>query len=103
MAAWLLRHTKDKQEYEAVCWALGKYLTNHVGKSSHSLFDFSATRLLSLMARKQNTKIYTFNYTPLDLLLRVMNITDTIETVYIQCGTMHQFHPRHVPRPMQRA
>ena len=75
--------SKDKQEYETVCWALGKYLTNHVEKSSHGLFDFPATRLLSLMARKQNTKIYTFNYTPLDLLLRVMNITDTIETVYI--------------------
>ena len=74
---------KDRKEHEVLCTALGKYLTNHVEKSSHSLFDFPATRLLSLMARKQNTKIYTFNYTPLDLLLGVMNITDTIETVYI--------------------
>ena len=70
--------SKDKQEYEAVCWALGKYLTNHVGKSSHSLFDFPATRLLSLMARKQNTKIYTFNKTESRLIYQQRNYNNEL-------------------------
>lgn len=75
--------SKDKKEYGAVCKILGEYLTKHVRNSSHSLSGFPATKLLRSMAKSHNTKIYTFNYTPLDLLLSVMNITDSMETVYI--------------------
>ena len=74
---------KDEMEFTALCHALGKYLKKHVGSRSHSLAGKAGTQLLQKLQWVQNKRIYTFNYTPLDILQDVMGIHPVMEAIYI--------------------
>lgn len=88
----------DKKGYHAICDSLCKYLKNNVYNSSHSFFETAAGQLLVKMCNYNfiDYRIYSFNYTPVDLYLRVLgretctpkiiNIHGCIETNSIILG-----------------
>lgn len=65
----------DRKGYHAICDSMCKYLKEHVHNSSHSISSTSAGQLLKKMCNSKfiDYRIYSFNYTPVDLYFRVLN------------------------------
>lgn len=74
----------DIREYKIVCETLSKYLKNHINAQSQDIADKRAIKLLKGF-HSDNTamKIYSFNFTSLELISRVAGILHIKSPNYI--------------------
>lgn len=81
---WKRDVNKDKMDYSVVCETLRDYLYYHILSSSHNISDYCAAKvLMQLVNNNEMRKIYTFNYTDLDLIMRVMGYNGLFKSVHI--------------------
>lgn len=74
----------DKREYQAICKALSDYLDNQVKTSKHDILEKTSRRVLQLFQyEKDCRKIYTFNYTSLELIARVGLVDHLVPFVHV--------------------
>ena len=70
---WMHDVENDKHEYHIICECLSQYLKEHVNNSSQNIDKTCAAQVLRCFQRDSELrKIYTFNYTPLSLIERVL-------------------------------
>jgi len=79
----------DKVDHKLVCEALSTYIGNHLNSRSHNINGTDAVKLLRAFndIDRDRKKIYTFNYTSLDLLSRVAAISHLAPVEHIHGST----------------
>lgn len=81
----------DKRGYNAICDAFCKYLKNQVFSRSCSIDETSAGKLLKKMCSWEfiDYRIYSFNYTPIDLYAKVLNRDIHVPEITYIHGDIH--------------
>lgn len=82
----------DRNDHRLVCETLSVYLENHLNSRSHIIDDTDAIKLLRTFddIDGDQKKIYTFNYTSLDLLSRVAVISHLAPVNHIHGSTRNK-------------
>ena len=85
---WIHNLETDKREFLIICDTFRQYLENHIYSCGHSFSDsFSAKILRCFQRNSELRKIYTFNYTPLDLIVSNLGLLHPLEVVHIHGST----------------
>ncbi len=72
---WIHDKKTDEREFHIICKTLKAYLISHIENSSADITDTYAATVLRCFQRDADLrKIYTFNYTPLDLISRCLGL-----------------------------
>lgn len=81
---WIHDVEKDKHDYHIICDCLSMYLKDLVNNSSHNISKTCAAKVLQCFQRDNELrKVYTFNYTPLSLIERVLCMLHPVPFVHV--------------------
>lgn len=81
---WVHDVETDKREYQVICGALGEYLKNHVNHMGRDIDEKAGIKILKHFQKHSDSrKIYTFNYTPLNLIAKVGLIEHLVSPIHI--------------------
>ena len=81
----------DKREYIILCETLSLYLRNHINSQSGNLSNTFAAKMLGCFQyNSERRKIYTLNYTPLDLIIRVIPLMHPVPFTHIHGSIKEQ-------------
>lgn len=75
----------DKDDYEKIQFLLATYLDEHMRSRKHDISETAAAKLLRKMSQSDcRKKIYSFNYTSLMLISKIIGISDmSIPVIYV--------------------
>lgn len=74
----------DQREYRILCKTLVQYLDKHINSQNRNLSNtFAAEVLRCFQYNSELRKIYTSNFTPLDLFIRVIPLLHPVPFTYI--------------------
>lgn len=74
----------DQREYRILCKTLAQYLDKHINSQNRNLSNtFAAEVLRCFQYNSERRKIYTSNFTPLDLFIRVIPLLHPVPFTYI--------------------